>query len=78
MVRAYVLIQTRVGMGPRVRLDVAGITGVITSEGVTGPYDVIASAEAATLDELGQLVATRIQAVEGITRTITCLRAESE
>ncbi len=56
----------------------AVITGVITSEGVTGPYDVIASAEAATLDELGQLVATRIQAVEGITRTITCLRAESE
>ncbi len=44
MIRAYVLIQTRVGMGPRVRLDVAGITGVITSEGVTGPFDVIASA----------------------------------
>ena len=77
MVRAYVLIQTRVGMGPRVALDVVLIEGVISSEFVTGPYDVIASAEAATLDELGRLVATDVHAVDGVTRTITCLRAQS-
>ncbi|HEY3210659.1 MAG TPA: Lrp/AsnC ligand binding domain-containing protein [Actinomycetota bacterium] len=77
MVRAYVLIQTRVGMGPEVARDVALIEGVISSEFVTGPYDVITSAEAATLDELGRLVATDIHGVDGVTRTITCLRAES-
>lgn len=48
--------------------------GVISSEWVTGPYDVIAYVQAATLDELGRRVATHIQAVEGMTRTITCLR----
>jgi DNA-binding Lrp family transcriptional regulator len=64
-------------MGPRVALDVALIGGVISSEFVTGPYDVIASADAATLDELGRLVATDIHAVDGVTRTITCLRAQS-
>ncbi len=77
MVEAYVLIQTHVGMGPRVVRELALTEGVISSEGVTGPYDVIAYVQAATLDELGRLVATHIQAVEGITRTITCLRTQS-
>jgi DNA-binding Lrp family transcriptional regulator len=74
VIEAYVLIQTRVGMGPRVVRELAQTEGVISSEGVTGPYDVIAYVQAATLDELGRLVATHVQAVEGITRTITCLR----
>jgi DNA-binding Lrp family transcriptional regulator len=77
VVRGYVLIQTRVGMGPRVALDIVLIEGVISSEFVTGPYDVIASAQAATLDDLGRLVAAEIHAVDGVTRTITCLSARS-
>ena len=77
MVRAYVFIQTRVGMGPQVAREVGGIPGVLSSEGVTGPYDVIARAEAATLDDLGRLVGTAIHAVDGITRTITCIRTHS-
>ena len=47
MVRAYVFIQTRVGMGPQVAKDVGGIQGVLSSEGVTGPYDVIAGCRSA-------------------------------
>jgi DNA-binding Lrp family transcriptional regulator len=39
---------------------------------VTGPYDVIVRVEADSLDELGQMVATRIQAVECVSRTLTC------
>jgi hypothetical protein len=39
---------------------------------VTGPYDVITKIEATTLDELAKLVLSKVQAVEGITRTYTC------
>jgi hypothetical protein len=39
---------------------------------VTGPYDVIVSAEADTVDELGKMVVSRVQLVDGITRTLTC------
>jgi DNA-binding Lrp family transcriptional regulator len=39
---------------------------------VTGPYDVIVKAEAANVDELGRMVVSRIQAIDGITRTLTC------
>ena len=46
--------------------------GVIGAEAVTGPYDAIVHAEAEDVDSLGKLVVARIQAVEGITRTLTC------
>jgi hypothetical protein len=45
---------------------------VVSSDAVTGPYDVIAKAEAATLDDLAKLVVSRFQMIEGITRTLTC------
>ena len=77
MIQAYIFILTRVGMGPQVARDVGRIRGVLSSEGVTGPYDVIALAEAPDLDDLGRLVATQVHAVEGIVRTITCIRTGS-
>ena len=72
MVQAYILIQTEVGKATAVADQISDITGVIQAEDVTGPYDVIVRAEAATVDDLGKLVVARIQQVEGITRTLTC------
>jgi DNA-binding Lrp family transcriptional regulator len=71
-VRAYVLIQTDVGKAATVARAVAAVDGVVTAEGVTGPYDVIVRAEADTVDELGRMVVGAIQGIEGITRTVTC------
>ena len=72
MVHAYILIQTEVGKAAHVAAEIAQIKGVTQAEDVTGPYDVIVRAEARSVDELGKLVVARIQAVEGITRTLTC------
>ena len=72
MVTAYILIQTEVGKAAQVAKDILKIEGVQQAEDVTGPYDVIARAEARNLDELGKLVVARVQAVDGITRTLTC------
>jgi DNA-binding Lrp family transcriptional regulator len=69
---AYILIQTEVGKAAQVAKDIIAITGVQQAQAVTGPYDVIVRAEARNIDELGQLVVTRVQAVAGITRTLTC------
>ncbi len=71
-VRAYVLIQTDVGKAAYVAQQVAGIEGVIVADGVTGPYDVIARAEAPSMDDLGRMVVRDVQQIDGITRTITC------
>ena len=72
MIAAYILVQTEVGKAAQVAKDIVEITGVQQAEDVTGPYDVIARAEARNLDELGRLVVARVQAVDGITRTLTC------
>jgi DNA-binding Lrp family transcriptional regulator len=71
-VAAYILIQTELGEAAAVARAAAEVPGVMTAEDVTGPYDVIVKAEAANVDELGKLVVSRIQAVPGITRTLTC------
>ena len=71
-VQAYVLIQTEVGKAATVVQAIREIVGVTLAEDVTGPYDVIVRAEARTIDEMGKLVVARIQAVPGITRTLTC------
>jgi DNA-binding Lrp family transcriptional regulator len=71
-VNAYILIQTEVGKAAAVAAEIAEIAGVTGAEDVTGPYDVIVRAEAQSMDELGKLVVASVQAVEGITRTLTC------
>ncbi|MEP6598197.1 MAG: Lrp/AsnC ligand binding domain-containing protein [Actinomycetota bacterium] len=71
-VNAYILIQTEVGKAAAVASEIASISGVQSAEDVTGPYDVIVRAAAASVDELGKLVVARVQAVDGITRTLTC------
>jgi DNA-binding Lrp family transcriptional regulator len=72
VITAYILVQTEVGKAAKVARDILDITGVQQAEDVTGPYDVIVRAEARTIDELGKLVVARVQAVDGITRTLTC------
>lgn len=71
-VHAYVLIQTEVGRAASVARSVGAIPGVVTAEDVTGPYDVIVRVEAASVDELGRMVVSRVQLIKGITRTVTC------
>jgi DNA-binding Lrp family transcriptional regulator len=68
----YILIQTDVGKSSAVTAAVASVKGVVEAEAVTGPYDVIARAEARNLRDLSTLVVDRIQDVEGVSRTLTC------
>jgi DNA-binding Lrp family transcriptional regulator len=72
VVHAYILVQTEVGKAAEVALRIGQISGVTQAEDVTGPYDVIVRAMAENVDDLGRLVVAQIQAVDGITRTLTC------
>ncbi|MGE0215904.1 Lrp/AsnC ligand binding domain-containing protein [Mycolicibacterium sp.] len=72
MVEAFVLIQTEVGRAEVLAKQLAGVDGVLSSEYVTGPYDVVVRVGADTLDALQSAVVPRVQQVAGITRTLTC------
>ena len=69
---AYILIQTEVGRAAEVAEQIRVIPGVTNADVLTSPYDVIAVTEASNVDELGQLVISKIQLIPGITRTTTC------
>lgn len=71
-IQAYILIQTEVGKATSVTSAIAAIPGVTLAEGVTGPYDVIMRAEAASMEDFGRLILSKVQSVAGITRTLTC------
>jgi DNA-binding Lrp family transcriptional regulator len=72
VVQAYILIQTEVGKARDVATAIQGLSGVVRVDAVTGPYDVVVLTEARNIDELGQLIVSKVQLVPGITRTVTC------
>jgi DNA-binding Lrp family transcriptional regulator len=72
VVEAYILIQTELGAAAAVAAAIAQLPGVTSAHDVTGPYDVIVKAEAPDVNELGRMVVSRLQGIDGITRTLTC------
>jgi DNA-binding Lrp family transcriptional regulator len=75
--RAYVLVEANVGMATAVAAGVRnlefGDVRLVSSDVVTGPYDIITLLEAPDLDTLAQFVSNRVQAIEGVQRTTTCI-----
>jgi DNA-binding Lrp family transcriptional regulator len=72
MLRAFIFIQTEVGVAASVADRIGRLDHVRSVEMVTGPYDLVVRAEATSVDELGKLVLRPIQEVRGIIRTMTC------
>ena len=70
-VAAYILIQTEVGKAATVAREVREIPGVVAADDVTGPYDVVVRVTAPSIDDLGRLVVSRVQMLDGITKTTT-------
>ena len=72
MIAAYILIQAEPGKAATVTAALWDVPGVSEMASVAGPYDVIARAPTPDIDELGKLAASRIQALDGVRRTLTC------
>jgi hypothetical protein len=51
---------------------IGDLGGVERAEDLTRPRRHIARVRASSLDKLGRLVVSRIQPVDGVTRTVTC------
>jgi DNA-binding Lrp family transcriptional regulator len=71
--KAFVLVETAVGKNKDVVTTLYKMKGVKSVDTVTGPYDIIATIEADTLNEIGDIITGKIHAVDGISRTVTCL-----
>jgi Lrp/AsnC ligand binding domain len=72
VVEAFMLIQTEVGRAEVIAKQLASLPGVLSSEYVTGPYDVVVRIGADSHGDLESNVVPSVQQVSGITRTLTC------
>jgi len=75
--RAFVLIEAEAGKSLKVVAALKGIEGVTTANQVTGPYDVIAVIDRDNLEEIGSVIAEKIQSIPGISRTVSCFSHEA-
>ena len=71
--KAFVLIEVSVGKTKDVVNALQQLKGVKSVNMVTGPYDIIAVVEGESLNEIGELVTSKIHPISGISRTVTCL-----
>ena len=71
--KAYVLIETAVGCAKEVADALEKLETVKSVDVVTGPYDIIVIAEGETLNDIGDLVTSKIHPIKGMSRTVTCL-----
>jgi DNA-binding Lrp family transcriptional regulator len=72
VIAAYILIQTEAGKAAIVAAALRDLPGVSETASLAGPYDVIARAQARNIDELARLVTSQVQALDGVSRTMSC------
>lgn len=73
MATAYVLIEAAPKRALQACGKIAKVAGVKSAHLVTGPYDIIALVEGKDPGAIGKLVLSKIQAVPGVGKTITCV-----
>ncbi len=71
--RVYILIETAVGETSAVSDALKKIPMMKAADTVTGPFDIIAVAEADDLPTIGDLISDGMRSIPGIVKTITCL-----
>jgi DNA-binding Lrp family transcriptional regulator len=75
--KAYVLVETNAGKTKVVKKALGklkpGKCRIESLDVVTGPFDYIAVVQGPSLDDIGKLVTEGIGAIDGVTRTTTCL-----
>jgi DNA-binding Lrp family transcriptional regulator len=72
VIAAYILTETEAGRAANAAAALRDLAGVSETASLAGPYDVIARAQARDIDELARLVTSRVQALDGVSRTMTC------
>lgn len=74
----YVLINVESGKSRKVYDQLQKISNVTHISAVTGPYDLIVTIQSTDFNVLGRMVLDKIQAIDGVEKTLTCNVIEFE
>ncbi len=69
--KAYVLIQTEMGTSTSVGNALRSKPGVLISDVVSGPHDLVAVVQGEDSDAITRTVINEIQTIKGVTHTTT-------
>ena len=72
-IRAYVLMETDTAITQETVAEVRRIEGVKVVDSVTGPYDIVLTAEVDTIDKMALLL-RQIRSASGVNKTTTLIR----
>ncbi len=67
------LIKVARGRALDVAAKIQQVAGVKLADAITGEYDVIASFEAQDFSVIGATIVEKIQRIDGVVKTVTCL-----
>ena len=71
--KAYVLLRTAPGMTQAIHAALKASPAVASVEMITGPYDLIASLEGKSANEILMAVMREIRPAAGVRDTMTCM-----
>ncbi len=72
-ISAFILIDVTGNHTKSAYKTIMRIQGVKSLAAVTGPHDLIAQIEAETIEELNDIVLSRIRSIDGVLKTSTAL-----
>ena len=73
-VKAYVLMNLVTSDLPSTMKQLKAVKGVKNANAVIGPYDCIAELETENMELLGKIVVDKILKVNGVAKTLTCVK----
>jgi len=73
-IRAYVLMNLVTSDLSTTMTHMREMKEVKNADAVIGPYDCIAEVEADNMDALGAIVVNKILKIEGVAKTLTCVK----
>lgn len=78
MATAYVLINCELGAEKEVFSQLQSTNRVTDTKGVFGAYDIVTKVEAATVELVRDIIATKIRGIGRIRSTLTLMGSEKE
>jgi DNA-binding Lrp family transcriptional regulator len=78
MTTAYVLINCELGSEEKVFAQLKSLNKVKETRGVFGAYDIVTKIEAASVDIIKDIIATKIRSMDRVRSTLTLMGNEKE
>lgn len=73
MIKAFILINTETNLTKQTVDRIQCLDGVLKVHEVLGPYDLVVELEATLLEEITEILRSKIRPISGVRNTVTCV-----